>query len=288
MIGHDVATRAAEVYARGDYVFMETWGSNDGPKVREWSARYGMRKVAWCGIGISGCAAEVPGAWAVYGGNGFFSPAVAQIEANGRRLGWRWDGTGRIPPGAVVTYGGDDHTNFVLLDHGPIGGLATTVGFNESDGAKVSERSLVGARVWIPPGLRVPPVPTPEYDFGLEDPRADGKQFVLSSFMTAAARDKRLAIYMRPGSPYRQYHPRPHRRKRGGRTEYLIIGGPVHWYGPYDTRAQREDARRLLVPRLRRFWKLPPEAVVLRPFRVPEPEYLAALREREEWVKRFG
>lgn len=289
----ELVARHLDSYAGADgYTFMETYGPNSGPKINEWHRVWGWTCCQpYCGITEAGVAREVKGGWDAYGGSNFLSPSVAQIEANGRRLGWQWAG-GRIPTGAIATYGGSVHTNIVLLDHGPIAGQFTAVGGNESNGIRRSERSSYSCRLWVPPGISkgaTPPRPTvtPAYDFGLEDPRA--KQFVLKTFLTQASRDKRLKAMLRPGDPYRKFHPRPHRRGSGKGTRYLIIGGPLRYYGPYDTKEQRAQARRLLVPRLRTQHKLGSANVtVLRDFRVPEKLYKEQLAQLKEWIARYG
>lgn len=294
--GELVAERLNDVYVGSDgYTFMEPYGSNSGPKVNEWHRVWGWSCCQpWCGICEAGVAREVPGAWGAYGGSNFLSPSVAQIEANGRRLGWQWRG-GRIPIGAVATYGGSVHTNFVLIDHGPIAGGFTAVGGNESNGVKRSERSSYASRLWVPPGILkgptpprpvVPTDPNEMYDFALEDPRA--KQFVLRSYFDKAKRDRVLRDLTKPGSPYNKFHPRPHMRMVGGRPKYFIIGGPIKIYGPYDKKAQQNRAKNLLAPKLRERYGLPVGTVVLRPYRVKEKEYAAALAELREWLDKYG
>ncbi len=281
-------------YAPSGYTFMETWGTNRGPVINRWSALWGWPNGGqpWCGIGMSGVVREVPGAWDLYGGSGFLSPSVAVTAAAGRSRGWAWRGGASIPAGSVVTYG-SAHTNMVVIDHGPLGGLFTTVGANESNGIKVSERSTFGASIWVPPKVTSEPtpprpVPVPAYDYGLEDVRARGKQFVITRHSTSESRDKRLAKLTEPGNPYRQYHPRPHRISEGGRPVYLIIGGPVRFYGPYDTKQMRADAKRILAPRVRRIHGLAPTDIALREYRIDEPQYREAREALAEWLARYG
>lgn len=277
------AQPVVDLLAERDNRFYETDGPNNGPEIRRWGRLTGYPRggAPWCAIGMFGNIDDA-GLLDLY--RPLLTAGTADLARRARAAGWLTTDPARVVPG-TIWLNDPNHVELVARRIGP--GTALTIGCNVRDGIYPMVRSLLGYRLVTPPGilgLARPVAPTPAYDYGLEDVRA--KQTVLWIGRNKANRDRLLDTML--ADRRRAYHPRPHRRGEGRNTRYLIIGGPLRWYGPWGTERERYDSLRVLAPRLRRLHKLRPSATVLRPFRVPEPEYLTALAEYREAMARYA
>lgn len=227
----------------------ESWGSNQGPYINGWEARWGMKGEPWCGMFADAMFYE-----ADVSDNGLCHPSTGEMCSRAAWQGAFIDNDEVAPPGSLWIKCGI-HTAIVVRDNKD--GTVTTIGGNETNGVRLGRKSKADGRIIVPPAIKADATPPPpKYEYWFEDENA--KQFLfnikgkVAAWASKAARDKRMAE-LKQSDKWKKYHPRPIVRKDSkGRTRYYIVLGPYRYYGPYDSKEARDKAKGLVEKRLGR------------------------------------
>lgn len=226
-------------------------GSNRSPQIDKWEARWGLRGEPWCGMFADAMYAE-----AGVDDSGICHPATSVICSNGKK--YKWDGKSTIPPGSLWVNCGV-HVALITKDNQD--GTVSTVEGNHSNRVAVGRRAIAGATIIVPPAV-AGEVKTPaKKQYWLEDTSA--KPYLLNvngkiaRWKSKASRDKVLET-LNNNPEYRTLHPRPVSRGEGKNKRYYVMLGGLKYYGPFDTIAIRDSAKKSLEKRL---------GHTLRPFR---------------------
>jgi hypothetical protein len=189
------------------------------------------------------------------------SAGTAYTAERGRRLGLAVSDPRDIHPGALWI---DAPRHGGLIREYLGGGLVATVEGNVNNGIYTRTRSISGVTILSPAGLadgEAPPQGRPGTEWWLEDVRARGKQFILGRYQREAyARNATRILNRRPSTA--ASWPRV---QRSG-SAWVVIGGPLRYYGPWRTKAAQQHAKALILPRLREAYGLPAGTMILREF----------------------
>lgn len=213
-------------------------GSNtdQGGPIDRWERAYGLRGEPWCGMFAAGMYFE-----AGVDDDSIGHPATQVMYDRAKALG----AIVSYPiPGSYFVYPGI-HTGIVVRDLG--GGVVETIEGNHGDRVATARRAYgpgTGLYFLAPRAIRDGAKPTPPArDYFLEDVGAT--PILRGPWRSKQARDKNLASL--PAA--RRAHARPIRTARG---KYAFLEGARRLYGPWGSKSQRDDARKILEARLGR------------------------------------
>jgi hypothetical protein len=227
-------------------------GSNRGPDIDRWEARWGLKGEPWCGMFSDAMYSE-----AGVDDSGINHPATSQICVNGKKH--KWDGRSTIPPGSLWVNCGVHVA--IVTKHNEDGTVSTIEG-NKSNMVATGRRPIAGATIIIPPAIK-DDVPEPvKWEYWLEDTQARPQLLTVNGkvarWKSKAARDKTLEL-LKNNPDYRPLRPRPVSRGEGKNKRYFILIGNLRYYGPFGTVEIRNAAQKSLEKRLghglRRFRK---------------------------------
>ena len=228
-------------------------GSNSGPRIDGWIARWGLQDLPagakpWCGMFADAVYFE-----AGVDDDELGHPATAEICRRARASGAIVD---RPIAGAMIVWCGT-HVEIVVEDLGD--GRVRTIGGNTGDAVRERVRSTDGATIVAPRAIRESPPPGRARQYLLEDIRMRPR--VVGPWRTKAMRDLRL----RRLAPAVRKIARPVRVGKGFGIALVPTGR--RFYGPWADEAARARARRTLEARLGRtlrpFSRVAPRATAI-------------------------
>lgn len=226
----------------------EVWGPNRGPQIDKWEARWNLKGEPWCGMFSDAMYFE-----SEVDDNDLNHPSTAEICRRANQKSAFWNGKGRIPVGSLWVNCGV-HVALVTADLGD--GTVKTIEGNHNNAVQMGRRRISDGKIVVPPAVDVDDTPSPKYEYWLEDEGAKQSLFkvngVVGVWATKAARDKRLKEIIKSPN-WKKYHPRAIARKDWkGRQRYYILLGPLRYYGPFDSKESRDNARVILEEKLGR------------------------------------
>lgn len=227
-------------------------GSNTdrGGPIDRWEKAWGLRGEPWCGMFAAGIYRE-----AGVDDDGIAHPATQVMYDRARAVGAIVD---RPVPGCFFVYPGV-HTGIVVRDLG--GGVVETIEGNTSDSVAYRRRAYgsgTGLYFLASRAVRLAAKPVaPARAYYLEDPEA--RPVLRGPWRSRKSRDRALSRL--PASRRSRA-----RAVRVGPGRYGFLEGARRLYGPWDSKAARDDAAKILEVRLgrklRRVSKPAPRPVV--------------------------
>lgn len=224
-------------------------GSNSGPYIDGWEARWGLHGQPWCNMYTDAMFSE-----AKVDDDNVNTPSTEVTWQRAVQKGDVWDGKSLIPEGAMWVVPGT-HICFVTADLQD--GTVKTLEGNHMNAVLPNRRYVRDGKIIIVPSVKhdTPP-PAPKYEYWIEDTEAKQKLFQVNGkvgvWSTKAARDKRLAE-LKKSKEWAKYHPRAMKRLDSKkRMRYYIIMGPLRYYGPFNTKEMRDSAKLTLEKKLNR------------------------------------
>lgn len=226
----------------------EVWGSNRGPQIDKWEARWNLKGEPWCGMFADAMFAE-----ADVDDSDLCHPSTAEMCRRATEQRAFWNGNGKVPAGSLWIKCGI-HVAIVMADLGD--GTVKTIEGNFGNKVDIGRRRISDGKIIIPPAVAASVEPPVKYEYWLEDTKAKQSLFQVNGnvgvWATKAARDKRLTELAKSPN-WKKYHPRAIARKDSkGRQRYYILLGPLTYYGPFATKEMRNDARAILEKKLGR------------------------------------
>jgi hypothetical protein len=197
-------------------------GSNDdgGGPITRWNARYGLRRVPWCGTSSGSWYGET-GVWA----GGLDSPSTFAIVEQARRAGRL---RSEPVPGCFVVWrpGASGHVELFQRWIDKSRGAALTIGGNTGDAVREHVRGVRGAYFAVPPSIEAPPEPVYRDVYFWECPGCEPTRHGL--YATTASREKAVRAWVaRNGNPG---------HVRRGKLSLMVNGRLVprwtFWTGP--------------------------------------------------------
>lgn len=212
-------------------------GSNRGPLIDKWQARWGLRGVAWCGIFCDAMYAE-----AGVDDHGLCHPSTAEMRRRAEAAGSILPTAARAPAGSMWL-NDPNHVALVIRDNGD--GTVTCVDGNSMSQVRQTRRRKADARIVVPIGIALEPDPPKVVEYLLEDPKAAPKLY--GPWASKASRDSALASL-----PARKRANARPIRTTAKPPKYAFLLGPRRLYGPWPTAAARDDAQKVIEARLGR------------------------------------